>query len=69
MALQSDDDVSTAIDGDQRWLGSSSAMQETKPCRTRERPAKECQDFCEQAVCVSELENWRCEVPEAFKCR
>ena len=25
---------------------------------------KECQDFCERAVCVSELENWQCEVPE-----
>ena len=53
----------TAIDGDQRWLSSWSAMQETKPSRTRERPAKECQDFCEQAVYVSELENWQCEVP------
>ena len=40
-------------------------MQETKPCRTRERPAKECQDVCERAVCVSELENWQCEVPQA----
>ena len=39
-------------------------MQEIKPCRTREQPAKECQDFCERAVCVSELENWQCEVPE-----
>ena len=39
-------------------------MQETKSGRTRERPAKECQDFCEWAVCVSELENWQCEVPE-----
>ena len=38
-------------------------MQETKPCRTRERPAKECQDFCERVVYVSELENWQCEVP------
>ena len=37
----------TAIDGDQRRLGSWSAMQETKPGRTRERPAKECQDFSE----------------------
>ena len=37
--------------------GSSSAMQETKLCRTRARLAKEWQDFCEQAVCVSELEN------------
>ena len=35
-------------------------MQETKPGRTRGRPAKECQHFCEWAVCVSELE---CEVP------
>ena len=50
-------------------LGSWSAMHETKPCRIRERPAKECQDFCERAVCVSELENWQCEVPEAFTCR
>ena len=39
-------------------------MQEAKPGRTRERPAKECQDFSERAVCVSELENWQCEVPE-----
>ena len=38
-------------------------MQETKPSRTRARPAKECQDFCERAVYVSELENWQCEVP------
>ena len=38
-------------------------MQETKPGRTRARPAKECQDFCELAVYVSELENWQCEVP------
>ena len=39
-------------------------MQETKPCRTREQPAKEYQGFCEWAVCVSEVENWQCEVPE-----
>ena len=39
-------------------------MQETKSGRTRERPAKECQDFCEWAVCVSELDNWQHEVPE-----
>ena len=39
-------------------------MQETKPGRTGERPAKECQDFCERVVCVSEVENWQCEVPE-----
>ena len=39
-------------------------MQETKPGRTRERPPNGCQDFCERAVCVSELENWQCEVPE-----
>ena len=26
--------------------------------------AKNCQDFCERAVCVSELANWHCEVPE-----
>ena len=44
-------------------------MQETKPDRTREGLAKESQDFCERAVCVSELENWQCEVSEAFKCR
>ena len=25
---------------------------------------KECQEFCERAVCVSELEKWECEVPE-----
>ena len=31
-----------------------------------EPPAKECQDFCERAVCVSELENWQCKVPEAL---
>ena len=37
--------------------------QETKPGRTREQPAKECQDFCELAVCVSELDNWQCDVP------
>ena len=34
-------------------------MQETKPCRTKEQTVKECQDFCEWAVCVSELENWQ----------
>ena len=28
------------------------------------RPAKECQDFYECIVCVSELANWQCEVPE-----
>ena len=39
-------------------------MQETKPGRTGERPAKECQDFCERVVYVSEVENWQCEVPE-----
>ena len=39
-------------------------MQETKPGRSRERPAKEWHVFCERAVCVSELENWQCEVPE-----
>ena len=38
-------------------------MQETKPSRTRARPAKECQHLYEQAVYVSELENWQCEVP------
>ena len=38
-------------------------MQETKPGRTRARPAKECQDICEWVVYVSELENWQCEVP------
>ena len=37
-------------------------MQEAKPGRTRAQPAKECQDFCEQAVHVSELKNWHCEV-------
>ena len=25
-------------------------------------PAKECQDFHERVVCVSELANWQCEV-------
>ena len=25
---------------------------------------KECQDFCEQAMCVSEFANCQCEVPE-----
>ena len=59
----------TAIKDGKAMLGSLSAMQETKPCRTREPLAIECQDFCERAVCVSELENWQCEVPEAFKCR
>ena len=39
-------------------------MQDIKPGRTRERLAKECQDFCERAVYVSDLENWQCEVPE-----
>ena len=39
-------------------------MEETKPGRTRERRAKGFQDFCERAVCVSELDNWQCEVPE-----
>ena len=39
-------------------------MQGTKPGRTRERPAKECQDFCERTMCVSGLENWQCEIPE-----
>ena len=39
-------------------------MQETKPGRTREQPAKECQDIYERAVCVSEFDNWQCEVPE-----
>ena len=39
-------------------------MQATKSGRTRERQAKEFQDFCEQTVCVSELENWQCEVSE-----
>ena len=39
-------------------------MQATKSGRTRERQAKEFQDFCERTVCVSELENWQCEVPE-----
>ena len=39
-------------------------MQAIKSGRTRERRAKEFQDFCEQTVCVSELENWQCEVPE-----
>ena len=38
-------------------------MQETKPGRTRARLAKECQDFREWAVYVSELENRQCEVP------
>ena len=27
-------------------------------------PAKGCQDFHERMVCVSELANWQCEVPE-----
>ena len=36
--------------------------QETKPGRTRERPVKH--DFYEWVVCVAELDNWRCEVPE-----
>ena len=36
-------------------------MRKTKP---ENRPAKEYQDFCEQAVCVSQLANWHCEVPE-----
>ena len=44
-------------------------MQATKPGRTRDRPAKEFQDFCERTVCVSELENWQCEVPELQMCR
>ena len=35
----------------------------TKPGRTRARPVKECQDFCEWAVYVSELKDWQCEVP------
>ena len=39
-------------------------MQATKSGRTRERRAKEFQDFCERTVCVSALENWQCEVPE-----
>ena len=39
-------------------------MQATKPGRTRERLAKEFQDFCEWTVCVSELENQQCGVPE-----
>ena len=37
--------------------------------RTRARQATEYQDLCEWVVCVSEFENWQCEVPEAFKCR
>ena len=28
------------------------------------RPEKKSQDFCECVVCVSELANWQCEVPE-----
>ena len=39
-------------------------MQETKPGRSREQPVKDGQDFCEWAVCASELANWQCEVPE-----
>ena len=39
-------------------------MQATKSGRTRERRAKEFQDFCGRTVCVSELENWQCEGPE-----
>ena len=39
-------------------------MQATKLGRTRERPVKEFQDFCEQTMRVFELENWQCEVPE-----
>ena len=37
--------------------------QETKLGKTRARPATECQDFCERAVHVSEVENRQCEVP------
>ena len=44
--------------------GNQSTMQETKPDRTTARLTKECQDFFEWMVCVSELENWQCEVPE-----
>ena len=27
-------------------------------------PLKKCQNFCEQAVCVSELLNCQCQIPE-----
>ena len=37
-------------------------LSQTEPCR--EQTAKECQDFHERVVCVSELANWQCEVPE-----
>ena len=51
-----------------KWLPKKtrrlSAMQVNKLGRTRERPAKEFQEFREQTVCVSELENWPCEVCE-----
>ena len=67
VALQSDCFMQTtsrtAMDEDQRRLSSWSTMQATKPCRTTEQPAKEFQDFCEQTACISELENWQCEVP------
>ena len=72
VALQSDCFMQrtsrTATNGDQRRLGGSRVLQETKPGRTRERPAKECQDFCERAVYVSELANWQCEVPKLQDC-
>ena len=32
-------------------------------------PAKECQDFHERVVCVSELANWQCEVPDLLRSR
>ena len=35
-------------------------MEETRPAE----PEKECQDFCEWAECVSEIDKWQCEVPE-----
>ena len=67
VALQSDCFMRTTsrtpMDDDQRRLDGWSTMQETKPGRTRARPAKECQDFCEWAVYVSKLENRQCEVP------
>ena len=39
-------------------------LETAKPGRTREQTTKECQDFFEQGVCVSELANWQCEAPE-----
>ena len=49
------------INGDLRRLGSWSAMQKTK---LDSGPAKKCQDFHKQAMCISELANWQWEALE-----